>query len=362
MSKEIVVNHAKVTDMLQKMLQQGNYIIVDINKQVHWKTNPNDPIWVTCKEDKTKRKLYIYDTDIKDPEAIILNPLAETMVAGPEKLIFYLSLTDIVRHWIIKAIQLIVNEAAAHKEDSSTITDTKFIPILTPFIGKVDLKMTEELERIIAAGNKDFLNIYYNRSKKTSTLLFGIEEEDGDYIKAFPASKVRKKTWGVLLDIIKFILNVPADKKIKDVYTYTTEKVECPYFLTYANVWIKIWECLDPYLDFYDDYDSSPETIESLKEHISNAPVYRECTMWLKQPTMNVLSMPGTAKLAGHTGIPTSVPSWKTTGNGMEHGASGIIQLGPKPAPTSPSWMTNSYQSRGFAPNSNIITITRRGW
>lgn len=365
MAKEMVVNNEKVTDMLKKMFQLGDTYMVDINKQVHSRFDPNEPVYIQYKEEKTPRKLYVYDTNITDPEAIILNPLAETMNPGPECLMFYSSLTSIVSQWVYRVVHFIVTESVFYKDSKDgNYSNTSLIPILTPFIDKVDSRMVSELEKIREAGLKDFCTIYYNRSQKSTTLLFGIEDESGDYIKQFPASKIRKKTWGVLESIIKFFLDVPADKKVKEVYSCKTEKVESPCFSTFTDVWIRVWEKIMPYMDLFDGHESDMEIIELLKEHFKNIPVYRECVMWLKQPTPKAFTAPTSKVNISGPSIPVSKPeaSWKNgPNNTIGVGNSNIIQLTPRPA--TPNWMNNNNPS--FINNSygsNIITITRRGW
>ena len=362
MAKEMVVNNEKVTDMLKKMFQIGDTFFVDINKQVHNKFDINEPIYIQMKDEKIQRKLYIYDTNITDPEAIILNPLAETMNPGAECLTFYSSLTSVLSQWVYRVVYFIVTESIRYKDcKDGAYPNTSLIPILTPFIDKVDSRLATELEKIREAGLKDFCTLYYNRSQKSTTMLIGIED-DGDYIKQFPASKIRKKTWSIIEAIFKFVLDVPADKKIKEVYHCKTEKVECPIFTTYSDVWIRVWEKIMPYMDLFDGHESDMEIIESLKEHFSNIPVYRECTMWLKQPTPSSFVMPSSNMKISGPSIQTPKPeaSWKNGPANPTGVGSNIVQLTPRPS--TPSWMNNIGPSFSSGYNSNIVTITRRGW
>ncbi len=358
MTKDTIVNNQNVTDMLQKMLQLGDSFVVDINKQVHYVTSPDEPILIPSKNEKIDRKLYVYDVNIKDPEAIILNPLAETMTDGVEKLFFYAALSNIVSQWLYRILLFIVEESVNQKGEPKE-TNTKLVPILAPFISKVDEKMVEELEKIKAAGHKDFCNIYYNRMKKTSALIMGLEDESGTYIKSFGSSKIRKKTWTVITDIVKNILKVPEDKKIKEVYSCSTEKVECPQFTTFSDVWIRMWECLDPYLDWFENHHSDPETIESLKNHIKHAPVYRECVMWLKQPTANKFVAPGTSKTtepqSQNAVTQTQEPSWKLPARPGSY-----IQVSQvKQERNVPSWATSSQSRFGYGSRGTMIQTRR---
>lgn len=342
MANDKVVNNQKVTDMLKKMLQLGDAFIVDINNMVHYANSPDEPIYLQSNS-KAKKKLYIYSTNIKDPEAIILNPLSETLSGGAERLLFYSSLSYVLGQWMYRVLSLIVEECAKQKNSDSNEVDPKLIFILTPFMDKIDDKSPAELERIKNAGIKDFCNIYYNRTKKKSTLLMGFEDETGDYMKSFPNGKIRKKSWEVFLEICKFILDVQKEDKIKDVYSSSTEKIECPQFTTFSSVWIKAWEKINYYLDWFDGHHSDPELIESLKEHIKNAPVYRECVLWLKQPT--AISMEsfdaGTTKSPSNNNSEENkstqqkVPSWLNTAPSNYNQAPAPFQQ----TVNTPSWM-----------------------
>ena len=346
MANERVVNNQKITDMLQKMLQLGGTFIVDINKQVHYSTSPDEPICIG--EGKVKKCLYIYDTNIQDPAACILNPLSETSVISPDQIVLYHSLSSITSQWLSRIMTNIIDQCVILKEDKNATVDPTVVSYLTPFISKVDDKLIAEMERLRGAGHKSFANIYYNRTKKTSTLLMGLEDETNDYQKQFTSSQIRKKSWGIFNDIVRFILKVPDGVKIKEHYSCSTEKIECPRFSTFTDVWIRIWECIDPYLDWIDNHHSDPETIESLKEHFKNIPVYRECVTWLKQPIINskTLVAPNTTTTAGGVVVPTTQPevkepSWKITNTNPGN----IVQVAP--AKPQPSWMVTS--------NSNMV-------
>ena len=339
MATEKVINNQKITDMLQKIMQLGGTFLVDINKMVHYVISPEEPIYVG--EGKTKKKLYIYDTNIQDPLACILNPFSETSVLPQEQLLFYSGISTVVSQWIQRIMIMIIDQCVLLNEDKNATVDPKLVQYLTPFISKVDEKLVAEMEKIKGAGHKSFANIHYNRTKKCSTLIIGLEDETGDYQKQFPTSQIRKRSWNVLKDMIRFILKVPEDKKISEYYTCSTEKVECPRFTTYMDVWVRVWECLNPYMDWTGDHHSEPETIEALKEHFKNIPVYRECVTWLKQPAISMQGM--------------SVPN---ADNAVSNAAGGVvIPTNPQPEKKEPSWKITNTPSVGMA-SSNMVRVT----
>lgn len=372
-----VVTHQKVTDMLMKMLSLGGHLIVDINKQVHYSLSPTEPIYLTVKGDKTPKTLYIYDTNITDPNAIIINPLAETASVGVERLMFYSTLAYVQAQWIWKILQFVVDESIAHKKDDKE-TNPDLISILAPFIDQVDEKMLLELDHIKGVGIKDFCNIYYNRVKKTSTMLFGLEDESGDYFKSFPTGKVRKKSWTVFTNIIRFILKVADGKQIKEEYTCTTDKVDCPHFTTFSTVWLKAWEAMTPYMQWFEGTHEEQEIVEALTEHFKYIPVYRECVVWLKQPTAagpeSKFVVPSTGSqpdtqvqvASSEQQVQTQkVPSWQL--QSQEQPA--VVTVQPQKVP---SWMPQQ-TGYGYAPQpqptysprqsfGNIVTVSRRMW
>lgn len=362
MATERVINNQKITDMLQKMLQLGGTFVVDINRQVHYSISPDEPILLG--DGKVKKKLYIYDTNIQDPTAVILNPLSETSVDNQERLLFYSSLSSVTSQWILRIVQYIVDECVRLKDNVDASTDPALVSTLTPFISKVDDKLVAELEKIRGNGWKDWATIYYNRMKKTSTLLMGIEDETGDYQKLFPNGNIRKRSWNIITDITKFVLKVPSDKKIKEVYTCTTEKVECPKFTTYSDVWVRIWECLNPYLHLFDGQMTDNDSIEALKEHFKNIPVYRECVTWLKQPAIpstNALKAPNSNNVVTVTTTTPEKkePSWKRSVT-----PSNIVNV---TTTKQPSWMitNNSFMpgcNPGFGYGCGNIVNVRRTW
>ena len=319
-----------ITHMVKLMLEMGDALIVDNNSMVHYRDKPDEPLILQGKLDKIPKKLYIYNTNITDPEAIILNPLSESAVTNKERMVFYSSLSLLTSQWLQRIVSLIVSEANKGKGDDG-VTDTRMVSLLAPFVNKVDDTMVSEMESVCkSSAHKDFCNIYYNRTKKTSHLNLGIEDPVENFTKSF-GKTVRKKTWKTVYDILKHILKVPGDKTIKEVYTSTTDTVECPNFTTFADVWVRVWECMAPYMEFFEgDHDDYVENVATLKKYIAMAQELRPFTSWLKpaggsiRPELDVSATEsrinvtttdtntntGRISVAGHVQQQEKVPSW----------------------------------------------------
>ena len=316
------VDHNKITQFLTNILILGDVIEVDKNNQIHYKSSPTDPILISPKEGIPAMPLYVYSMNTTDPNALIWNPLVETTSSGSERLWGYNTISVILAKWVQHIQEDFLTRCVEQKNNSGSI-EPSLVPILSKFIDRVDAKMLEEFEHIKKSSSiKEYFNIYFNRLKKKSTILVGFEDESNDYYKSFPKGKIRKKSWELFLEMIKVILGVDNDSTIKEVYTYSTSKVEHPQFETFIHVWLKAWKAIKPYMVYFDTIEDYEELITSIEKELSMALVYRECTMWLSQSSaaldpkkMVIPSSNNENKVIEAPKVESSTSSWKTMGN-----------------------------------------------
>lgn len=371
MSTKAKVDHGKITKFLTNMLVLGDTLVVDQNNQIHYRSSVDEPILITSKEGSPAQPLYVYGIDIKDPNALIWNPFVETTTSGTERHWGYNVLSVVLARWVQHIQTDFLTRCVEQKNDSGSI-EPSLVPILSKFIDRVDTKMLEEFEHVKKNSNiKEYFNIYFNRLKKKSTLLVGFEDESQDYYKSFPKGKIRKKSWELFLEMIKVILNVDADKSIKETYTCTTTKVEHPQFETFTDVWLNVWKTIIPYLSYFDTIEDNEELLINIEEELPMAKVYRECTMWLAQssaispmkaidtkkmvvPSNTTINTPSSNN---NTSNESSTSSWKTMNtapnyNGYTNPANIVVTR------------MNSYSSYGNNQNvnANITSGGDKSW
>jgi hypothetical protein len=278
--------HEQITEFLTKILELGQYLHVHDDGLITPVTNPDEPYYMTDKtNDTVQRKLYVYRTDIKDPDALIMNPINELVSVSKEKLWFYQSISTILSITYNKVMQVLIQVGVKIKTGEET-GDPVLLSILSSNIDDLDDKTFNEYKKVFdGASAREFMNIYYDKAHKTSKLRVCFQNKTDDFKNAF-GSKVRKKSWALFSRLTNAIFHVDEDKTLDDVYVKTTERLDYPQFETYMTVWLRAWKALAPFFPYIFDAEVANATVNDLniiEKHMDHIDVYRQKSGWYGQ-------------------------------------------------------------------------------
>ena len=270
-----------VKEFISTMITTGGVLVVGENDdQVRW-VGDDEPITVEL-DGGGKGILHVYTTSAKSPDAVLINPFAENVTISADRNWFYKTTSVIFSKSLSRCMGYLLEIAASGCEDN---IDPELIPVLKPIAGKVDEKLLAEFDYINKNGYDGFCSIMYNNRAKETRLFLGIEDPTGDYQKAFPASKIRKRTWQILQDLLKSIFGTTGP--VAPEYTVSTPLLVCPQFRTYTEVWIKCWRQIAPILAIMGAMNEDDlEKVEKVEEHLERVDVYSKMCRWAVQASV----------------------------------------------------------------------------
>jgi len=301
-----------VKDFISTMITTGGVLVVGDDDMVRW-VGDDDPITVEI-DGGGKGIIHTYTTTAKHPDAVLVNPFSENVTITADRNWFYKTTSVIFSKSLSRCMTYLLELAVSDNEEN---IDPELISILKPIAGKVDEKLLAEFEYINKNGYDGFCSIVYNNRAKETRLFLGIEDPTGDYQKAFPTSKVRKRSWQILQDLLKSIFGTTGP--VAQEYNVSTPLIICPQFRTYTEVWVKCWKRIAPILAIMGAMNEEDvEKVERIEEHLERMDVYHKMCRWAVQATM--------AKNVKST-IKKTTPSSVSTSSDSEH----EVQNAPAP-------------------------------
>lgn len=304
--------HKNIERMVTGMLELGGGVIVHDDGHVSWATSPTESVQIaTGKEDLT---LCTYKTDCKIPNAILINPLAESVGKPTSEKIWFYQVTGLVySKTAAQVIYRLLETAVAAYTGNLEIKDPCFIHALSGIIGYVDNKTDKEIkllskktrdygevldEKILIefdlirkANILDFVSITYNKLSRTATLRTCFADPEEDFKKQF-GNRIRKKTWEMLETLIKEIYAV--EDLTKPIIEVQIKDLKCPQFRAYMEVFVKAWSFMMPYLGHVFSEDTAEfmnGEIVFLESCIPNLTKYAEKGMWANLSTTKPIEM-----------------------------------------------------------------------
>lgn len=269
-----------VQAMITGMIEFGDHLTVDVDGQVHWVSSPKEPISVPVSDGATGI-IYTYTTNPGHPDAIIINPFAEGITASVDRNWFYRVQNVILAQTFGETMKFIV-AMAANKEQVCPYPE--ILPYTKAIADGVDDKSVGEIQYILEKCNDGFCSIFYNSTSKESKLILGIEDESRTYQKSVPTSKVRKKTWTMLQNLVRAIFGT--EGPVPDTYKSATAELVCPHFRTFCDVWYRTWKALAPAADvMYLHIAENRELdlvgdLKRLEPHFSRIDIYHKMCQW----------------------------------------------------------------------------------
>ena len=306
-----------VKEFISTIITTGGVLDVGDDDMIRW-IGDEEPITVEL-DGGGKGILHTYTTSAKHPDAVLINPFAENVTITADRNWFYKTTSVIFSKSLSRCMGYLLEIAASGTEEN---IDPELIPILKPIAGKVDEKLLAEFDYINKNGYDGFCSIVYNNRAKETRLFLGIEDPTGDYQKAFPASKVRKRSWQILQDLLKAIFQTTGP--VAPEYTVSTPLLICPQFRTYTEVWVKCWKQIAPILAIMGAMNEEDvEKVDKVEEHLERMDVYHKMCRWAVQAsvaknvksTIKKTTAPGTTGSTERTSVqdtPKAGSRWDT--------------------------------------------------
>lgn len=311
-AKEI---HQRIRELITSMVELGEMNIVHEDGHISWSSSPTEPI--IAPDPKGKRDpgvLCVYMVDCKIPNAVILNPLTETVgEISNDKKWFYANTLMKYSCTVTKVINLLLDTAVAANSGTLTLTDPHFIHALEGIVkyvddksskefgilnGKMrkyddelDEKMLEEFQLINQSDVKDFVTLTYNKLSRTASVVTCFQDPEEKFKKQF-GTRIRKKTWVLLETLFKELF--ACEDLSKSPIIVQAKDLKCPQFKTWVEALMKGWSMLLPYLPhIYGDESAEKAAqsivfVESCLPHINR---FAEKAAWIGSGTMGSISL-----------------------------------------------------------------------
>lgn len=265
-----------VREFITKVLITGGILKVDDAGIVYWKGAEDEMAVVDL--DGGKGILHTYTTSSKHPDAVIINPFSEAITMSIDRNWFYKVTSNIFAQNLIRVMRTLI--VLAQEKEEGSYPD--LLPYITPIADKIDDKVLTEFNYIVEVGTKDFCSIVYHARAKETKLFLGIEDPTGDFTKAIPTSKVRKKTWTLLQTLLKSIFKT--EGPVSNDLVSSTCLMNCPHFRTYMDVWIRCWRAIEPIAALTDPINEElPELLDDIESHLERIDAYFKLCQWMGQ-------------------------------------------------------------------------------
>lgn len=272
-----------VSNCLQALIELGGINAVDNTPDKYIRSADDSSKLATLPIEGKDVPLAIYGT--KSAEAIIINPFAEGQ-AGEARNIWFYSSRNVILGGIIRRIlrELLKIGAEAHSKKKNAPTPSLVaIKYLEGSVDDIDDKMLKEYDTV-TKDLKDFLVIYYNKSKKRSEVSCILKNK----ARRKQFTSVRTKTWNTLETLINKVLGTD------DLETFaesaTTNGI--PVLETYVKVLVKVYKAIEEPAQVIGK--TFPQLAE-LESHIKYLPQYYTKARWCVDPTSATAAAPAPA-------------------------------------------------------------------
>ena len=279
----------RTTNLITDMIELTGLLRVKPDNKVAWENNLDQDIIFNVGSGKStsKKILYVYTPDCKDPNAVLLNPLSEPTLITKELIWFYDTLSSLYSVTFRNVLAKIVDVTVKAKTDKNVITSPMLIELLSPLVEHIDDKMLNEVELFIECEKKkDIIHFAYKKSDKTYGLYSLFQDESNAIKNSFKKGAIRKKFWDFLEKAFQEIFSKESAANPSEpiiMHSATSGDITCPRFKTFTQTYKVAWERLYPFLCLLwseDRCDSVMERINSIDGNIEYIDQLAKKTMW----------------------------------------------------------------------------------
>lgn len=227
-----------------------------------------------------KRNVLIFKETILDNEAIVVNPLNETIGDSDDKKWLYSALSL----GLSRRLKVMLNEIAVARTTNDAELSIPELETISKFKTEdIDEKFRDEELSILTKDLLIFSNVYYRKKFKESRWRCSLFEND-----TRETLKIRKKTWKSIDSIFTkiFDLDTMAIEEVNKKFSYTTSVISCPKLVSTLNVYNLIYTKLNAYLEVLGGGDEDAVVdLDELAYHLDNIESYYKRVKWFVSET-----------------------------------------------------------------------------
>lgn len=273
---------------------------------------------ITLPIDTRRSPIILYQEEIRDHEAQLLNPFAEGgLNQAPSAQWLHRALKaallgrlKTIMEVVIKAS--LMEQGKGGKTDEPNRLPMPILALASRVVDEVDQKTLGELDQIFSNKTADeFLRTYYERRNlrcNVSSGLYDVEDESVDPKNRIPTFKsrhpnMRKKTWGVFEKLLLGILGIDDKDKLAQ-FSRSADSTTCPRLSSVLNAILAIYKPINELLCHINDGEDALD-LSVLATHIANIPAYADNARFMVQPHK---ASEASAAAAGATPASSFVP------------------------------------------------------
>jgi len=305
----------------------------------------------------TGKPIILYQEELRDPDAYLLNPLSDGFGQPPASLWFYrvleASLAGRLNVLFQNIVQLAVNAKKAKKEDKDeTHLPMDILNIAAKISDDVDEKTLDELNMLFGGEDgQEVLRIYYQKKNlrcvvrssiftSTDKLPFPDQppsEFNCTYRSKF--TKIRKKSWSVFEKLLLGVLNIKTDEELAK-FGQQADGLTCVRLSSLLNTLLMIYKQVNPLLGHVGDGEIAIDLttfanhITKLGDYVNNARfMVQSHTVAAAAPPV---SIPGVPPVSGINPHGQQVPNVPMHGVELIPGVNAPNGMTPSPMPDGP--------------------------
>lgn len=281
--------HNRIKLFITDILEMGNQLMVRDDGKVVWRSSVDEDILIVPNKNAPAKTLYVYAIDVQDPNAIILNPINETVVMSQDNLWFYKTINKLMQDTFCKVLRAIIDVAIKAKKNIEELKDPAIAHLLSPFVNDVDEKMKTEVELITNGDNFDkIIYITYLKKTQTSSLYTLFQDKNQEFIKSI-GNKVRKKFWSLLERVFQEIFSKEEVASENPIYEVSRQgQYTCPRFRTFIDVLVYTWKMMLPFYPLIyineDDVDKITDRIQNSLRNLEEFDDFYDVCFWSSAP------------------------------------------------------------------------------
>ena len=240
--------------------------------------------------------ILLYQEEIKDASAYILNPLAEGLGQTPSALWFYRALKASLLGRLHTLFLSIINSALQEKKDNKKSPDSnephlpmELLNIAARIVDDIDDKTSAEVSQFFSNADAiELLSIYYQKTNLRHIVRSGLFEADPQsehsFHNKFP--KLRKKTWIVLEKLLLGVLHIKTSEELGN-FSRKADGITCVRLSSILNTLLVLYQEVNPLLGLIHDGRLAID-LSMFAEHISNLEQYADNARFMISPSRTI--------------------------------------------------------------------------
>jgi hypothetical protein len=313
----------------------------------------------------TGRPILLYQEEITDTNAYLLNPLSDGFGQPPASLWFYraleASLAGRLHVLFQNIVRLAVDAKKTKKEDGTATTHLpmEILNIAAKISDDVDEKILDELDMLFGIEEgQEVLSIYYQKKNLRCVVRSSIfastdklpmpdqpaSEFNTTYRSKFP--KIRKKSWPVFEKLLLGALNIKTDEELVK-FGQQADGLTCVRLSSLLNTLLVLYKQINPLLGYIGNGELAID-LSAFANHITKLGDYVNNARFMVQSTTTAAAPP--ASIPGITPIPGMASTYMQQVPNVQMGGPELI-----PGVNAPNGMTPTAMPEAGLPGPNFV-------